>query len=189
VLSGAGLSRAGTHVLRSPIDGIVVSADARLGEVRLPGDGPLATIRKTRGQRVAALLPRKVDPETTPIFVREGAPPVPLKVVSSIVDGSGFGYRTWFEPVGDAELEAAARGRVEFEVDIAGQAWRVPEEAVARDAEGTFVLAASDEAPIRVPVEVIRVEEGVAFVRGALSEDMRVDTDPDRAADEGSAEA
>ena len=188
VLSGAGLSRAGTHVLRSPIDGIVVSTDARLGEVRLPGDGPLATIRKTHGQRVAALLPRRVDPQTAPMFVREGAPAVPLIVVSSIVDGSGFGYRTWFEPVGDAELEAAARGRVEFEIDIEGEAWRVPEESVVRDAEGTYVLAAGDREPVRVPVELVRVEEGVAFVRGALNEDMRIDTDPERAED-GSAEA
>ena len=190
VLSGAGLSRAGTHVLRSPIDGIVVSADARIGEVRHPGDGPLATVRKTRGQRVAALLPRKVDPQTAPVFVREGADPVPLEVVSSIVDAAGFGYRTWFEPVGEAELEAAARGRVEFEVEIAGEAWRVPEEAVARDAEGTYVVVAGESAPIRVPVDVIRVEEGVAFVRGELDADMRVDTDPERAGeDEGSEEA
>ena len=180
VLAGAGLTRAGTHALRSPIDGIVVTSDARVGDVRHPDDGPLATVRKPIGQRVAALLARRPGAGAKAAFVRDGADAVDLKVVSSIADASGFGYRTWFEPEAGAELEAAARGQIVFRAEAVENAWRLPETCVARDDGGSFVVVARDGEPARLSVDVLQADAGHVLVRGALTPSMRVSTDPQR---------
>jgi len=186
VLAGAGLRSGGSHTLRSPIDGVVVEANVRLGEVRHPDDGPLAIVRAATGRRVSAVLPRKPDPAMRTSFVREGDDPVPLRLVTSISDASGFGYQAWFEPVTDGEsgtgLEASARGRVSFRLPSEGPSWRLPETAVGRDDVGAFAIVADGDAlPRRIPLDVLRVEGGDAYVRGDLSATSRVATDPERA--------
>lgn len=186
VLAGSGLKGGGAHTLVSPIGGVVVEADVRLGEVRHPDDGPLAVIRAPTGRRVSAVMPRKPDPSMQPSFLREGQDPVPLRLVTSISDASGFGYQAWFEPDVDGEepamLEASARGRVSFGLPADGPSWRIPEEAVGSDAAGAFVVVAQGDAPpARLSVEVLRVAGGDAFVRGALTPTSRVATDPQRA--------
>jgi len=189
VLAGAGLRSGGVHTLRSPIDGVVVEADVRLGEVRHPDDGPLAIVRAPTGRCVSAVLPRKPDAAMRTDFVREGEDPVPLRLVTSISDASGFGYQAWFEPVNDGEsgsgLEASARGRVSFRLPSEGPSWRLPETAVGRDDTGAFAIVAEGAArPRRVALDVLRVGSGDAYVRGDLSATSRVATDPERALEE-----
>ncbi len=180
VLAGSGLKSAGAHTLVSPIDGVVVEAAVRLGEVRHPGDGPLAIVRAPTGRRVSAVLPQKPEPAMQPSFLREGEAPVPLRLVTFIADASGFGYQAWFEPADDsAVLEASSRGRVSLGLPTDGPSWRIPEEAVGSDAAGVFVVVADGEAsPARLSVEVLRVSGGHAFVRGALTTTSRIATDP-----------
>lgn len=186
VLAGAGLRSGGVQTLRSPIDGVIVEADVRLGEVRHPDDGPLAIVRAPTGSRVSAVLPRKPDPAMRTDFVRDGQEPVPLRLVTSISDASGFGYQAWFELVSDdgsgSGLEASARGRVSFRLPSAGPSWRLPETAVGRDDTGAFAIVADDGSRRRrIPLEVLRVASGEAYVRGDLSATSRVATDPERA--------
>lgn len=186
VLAGAGLRGGGTHTLRSPIDGVVVEAKVRLGEVRHPDDGPLAVVRAATGRRVSAVLPRTPDPSMHPSFVREGKDPVPLRLVTSISAASGFGYQAWFEPKAEGEqvveLEASARGRVSFRLPSQDRSWRLPESAVGRDEAGAFaVVANGGDGRRRIALDVLRVGGGYAYVRGELSATSRVATDPERA--------
>lgn len=181
VITGAGISRGGTIVLRSPIAGVVTEVPATLGELRRPEDGPIARVRSRVGQRIEATFPARPTEGATYSF-RSAAGAVPIALVNQVPAPTGLGYLAWFEAPAGAEMPAAAEGRVLVHSPAGEGSWLVPATAVGARGTGRFVVARtrSGAGAALVAVELVRVANADAIVRAALPEGALVASDPAR---------
>ena len=181
VLAGAGFTRGGTIVLRSPIAGVVTAVPATLGELRRPEDGPLARVRARSGQRIEATFPARPTEGSTYGY-RTAAGLIPVALVNHVPAPSGLGYLAWFEAAVGTAMPAAAEGRLLVRTPASPGVWLLPATAVGDRGAGRFVVVrprAAARAAI-VPVELVRITNTDAIVRAALPDGALVALDPAR---------
>lgn len=181
VISGAGISRGGTIVLRSPIAGVVTEVPATLGELRRPEDGPIARVRSRVGQRIEATFPARPTEGASYSF-RSASGSVPISLVNQVPAPTGLGYLAWFEAPEGAEMPAAAEGRVRVHSPASEGSWLVPATAVGARGPGRFVVARtrSGAGAALLPVELVRIANADAIVRATLPDGALVASDPAR---------
>lgn len=171
----ATLARRGTLSLRAPVGGVVVSLDARPGEIREAGAAPFATIRGAGAVRVEARTSAPWPGGASARF--EAAREEPLALGSSplvsTLDPETGNYLHWFTPRDPRPLPDGLRGVVKLE---AGEGvWEVPVGAVRRDEEGAHVMRVDSEGrEERVRVEARAASGASALVEGSLEEGDRV---------------
>ncbi len=163
--------------LRSPIDGVVVEQRAAVGEWRRPEEGPLARIAEARASRVEVKLTAPPGEGTRFALEQEGGR-VPLRLLESAPrpGGDAQGYLAWF---------AASEGATVRPAEVARVVVMPPPEALVVEARALLfeggkaaVVARLEGKATRVPVEVLRVSGGGAWVRGALAPGTPVSTAP-----------
>ncbi len=161
----------GRMTLTSPVSGVVRAVTAQLGQVRGPGDGPLAEIVGMGAVRVEARLPRPLPPGARPVFAPLQGEPVPLNPVpvatTPALDASGI--VAWFAPADDRPLPHGLRGDLRLAPASKG-VWEVPQAAVViEDGQANVARRDGQGAVTWVPVEVLSGAGASALVRGALT--------------------
>lgn len=189
VLRGAGvdgpeigrLSRSGTVVLTSPIDGTVRGVDAVVGQVREPGSGALISIVGAGDVRIEARMAGSVPKHTRFEFVGSDGSMLDLgegEPQTLIVPEDGTVLAWWDPPTVEHMLVPGLRGRVRGRVAQAGVV-QVPAAALQIDRQGQpmVLVQSSDEKSVPVPVDVIASSGASALVRGALKVGTKVAAD------------
>ena len=183
VLAGSGVSGGGSIVLRSPIAGLVTTMHATLGEYRRPEDGPLAEVRSRTGRRIEATLSSAPSVSGGYVF-RVGAQTVPVTLVSSMPAAAGIGYQVWFDAGAETPFASGAEGRIVVQAESMPDTWLVPATAVVRGATGDELIVRTHGTATtqRLVVELVRVANADAIVRGALPAGVVIATDGMQAA-------
>ena len=184
IVQAAGGAQGGSVTLRTPLGGVVMEIGATLGELRRPEDGPLARVRNRTGQRIEATLPQK--PALDGRYSFHGADgDFEVRLVNQVTAPSGLGYLAWFEAAPNVELPSANEGRLRIAAPIGADLFAVPASAVGQDGPRRFVVVCTPkgEGSKVVEVELVRLANAEALVRGPLEEAQRVATAPERAAE------
>lgn len=182
VLAGAGVTRGGPIVLRSPIAGVVVEVSAIPGEWRRPEDEPIARVRVRSGQRIEARLPHPTI-ATARFSLLAAGRDVPLVMVNQLPASGGVGYLAWFEARPGAEMPSASEARVSIRDSEAPDAWLVQSRSVGVDDQGHYVVAKAraDASPEIIRLELVRSSNSQAIVRASFASGALVASDPARA--------
>ncbi len=188
LLRGAGLSRGGNIVLRSPVAGVVTEVAAIVGELRRPEDGPIARVRSRTGRRIESTLPRPIDASAVCAFRSVGEQEVPVKLLSLVPKPSGAGFTAWFEAADGVQMPVATEGRILVRASFDARTRVVPAAAVGMRAGAHFVVgrASMQAAATVIEVELLQVTANDAVVRGELPPGTLLATDPYRARPEHS---
>lgn len=161
--------------LKSPIDGIVTELQSAIGEWRRPEEGPLARVVDPRAHRVEARFSEPPSPKEN-YALEQGRERIPLQFIGSAprTDGEAQGTYVWFSLPENVQV---------FPTQIARVVLLPPDDVLLVEARALLyrqgkasVLARKDGQHIEIPVEVLRVSGGHAWIKGNLSEDTPIST-------------
>ncbi len=162
----AAIARTGRVVLRAPVAGVVTAVDARLGEIREPGAGPLARIAGTGEVRVEVRTSESWPDDGTPTFVGSDGASIALlsAPLSRTVDPDDGTRIAWYAPADESvRLADGLRGVVRLS-NVRG-AWEVPVDAVEVRSGRTVLVRRRDGAASAVEVQVVSSSGATAWVR------------------------
>lgn len=172
------LVRTGTLTLRAPVDGVVASLVARVGEIHEPGGEPLARIVGRAAARVEVRTSGPWPAARAVHLVTFDGQRVELSAspVATVVDQADGTRIAWFTPAGDDPLPDGLGGTVFL--DPGEGTWEVPLGAVAQSTGQAEVVRRRGGSATRVPVEVLASAGASALVRGDLAEGDAVAAEP-----------
>ena len=169
------------RILAAPSDGIILTTPINQGETVAAGT-PLAMIVPSGGSVVTV----GIDPaRRLQLRLGQTATLTPLDGGVAIA-GMILRFDAVLNPrtrlvnadlaVAPASTLLGAGYRVEIAVGRL-DGWRIPHDAVLQDGSGTYLFQAEGSRAIRVPVKVLRVQDGADIVAGALDPSRKVIVD------------
>ncbi|ATB43209.1 hypothetical protein CYFUS_008689 [Cystobacter fuscus] len=177
--SAAGVAQRGTVSLRSPVEGIVTSVDAVLGETREAGSAPLVRISGDGPARLEARLSHALPEKAAFEFSAPGLEAVPVRLVgrAPAVDVRDGTTAAWFEPEPARALPAGLQGTVRVKADGLPEVTVVPARALVLEGGEVAVLVREGDGHRRQPVKVVVQSGADALVHGPLKETDAVAAD------------
>lgn len=173
--SGASsLARRGYVVLRSPVDGVVLSVAGRVGSPVIPGT-PIARIAGSGPVRIIARAPSALPDGDVLLGTDRGD--VRLRQVGTTMRDTDGLWVAFFEPTEETTLRDGERWPLRIASD--GTTSAVPASALSsRQGHAAQVIRRRGAETERIDVEVVHVDGARASVRGELAEGDRVAVDP-----------
>lgn len=168
------LTRRGSIALRAPVAGVVTELDARPGEMREPGSGPLARIRGTGAARVEVRTPSPWMGGASATLELSGGERVALRPepIASAVEPEAGTHVHWLVPTAPLALADGLRGVVR--IGARAGTWQVPAGAVLQGPGKPAVWRRRAGAVERVDVDVVAGSGANALVTGPLQENDEV---------------
>jgi multidrug efflux pump subunit AcrA (membrane-fusion protein) len=160
------LSGNGSVVLRAPIAGMVVAVQAKLGEMRDPGVGPLLEIAAAASTLIEARFSVPPADDAELIWIASGRSVALSQHARSPAAAREDGARiVWLRAKSSAESPIAqAIGRVRV---LPPAAWSViPTRALVRSADRTFVIVPAGSNRREKPVAIVRETANECVVTG-----------------------
>ena len=160
------LSGNGTLALRSPIDGVVVSVQTKLGEMRDPSSGALVELASAAPTLIEARFQTPPDPDAELLWVESGRSLAlvmqEMSPSATLEDGTRV---VWLRAKSPAQSPVAhALGRVRV---VPPAAWSViPARALVRNPEGLFVSVPERDGRRDKPVSLVRETPDGCVVTG-----------------------
>jgi multidrug efflux pump subunit AcrA (membrane-fusion protein) len=162
------LTRRGSIALRAPVAGVVTELDARPGEMREPGSGPLARIRGAGPARVEVRTPSPWMGGASVTLELSGGERIALRPepIASAVEPEAGTHVHWLVPTETRALTDGLRGVVR--IGARPGTWQVPAGAVLSGPGKPALWRRRAGAVERVEVDVVASSGANALVTGPL---------------------
>ena len=165
-------TQAGYANISAPFSGVVSKRWAETGDLAVPGK-PLLTIEKTSPYKILAQIPQEEISEIrpgTPVFLRNGEQRLSV-TVNRVYPTLGKNMLATVEVLAmSAPFNLPSAATVGFDVVTRRvEGLMIPEQAVVRSSQGTFVYLIREGAVHVVPVKLLGLGSGKAVVSGEIN--------------------
>ncbi len=163
------IRRDGFVTLRAPIAGIVVEVSARIGEIRAPGDGPLARVRGEAAARVEVRTAGAWPTGSALTLEASDGRRVPLALtpLAETIDPDDGTRVAWYATADEVPLPDGLTGTAELAPG--DDVFQIPVRALAQRTGRSEVRRRRGEEEATIEVEVLASSGASALVRGELA--------------------